>query len=316
MPAESSVCQTCGTVKVIEPSVPVIHTLRTGPAIEPEPQRPQDSSPPVTAPPTSTGPPQSKFATTASFGTPLSGGAPPIGMAAPYPTPELEPSADPGRHRGTRIAIAVVALVIVIAGIAGAVIVMTGSGSDSTDVATQATTDATRDTVHAADEVGRTSAESKSAAVEAPAISPPPTTVAPKPGQVRLGPGVDDPTGATRTVQDLATALAHGDWSRARAIRPGLSGDDAALESGYAALNESTVIVSYAAPDSTGVDGAYLAWETTDSGEQTSIYCRHWTLTNAGTTVTDEVGGTSMQAHWPRWVDPSEVTDEVIGLCS
>lgn len=123
----------------------------------------------------------------------------------------------------------------------------------------------------------------------------------------------DDQEQAIQVVQNLATALAQHDWGRARSIRPGL-GSDGTLSSGYGALRTSTVVITEASSQETSgivtLAGAYVAQETLDTGQRTSLYCQQWTIDLSQDQV---VGATNLVTTTnlvptPGWTSPSDPT--------
>lgn len=191
--------------------------------------------------------------------------------------------------------------------IVGAVIFLTGEGSDTERASP--TTVASAPTVSVA----------RSVVDRAPTTSAPSTTSttvideAASEGPIRL-PGVDDPHGAADIVQQLATALAHGEWDDARRVQPTSTQSDAGYAAGYRGLEESTVVVTDVTADSTRLTGAYVAWETADGLDRTSIYCMTWTVDPTGRTLSD-ARNSGAEERFDGWIDPATLTDRVDELC-
>ena len=96
----------------------------------------------------------------------------------------------------------------------------------------------------------------------------------------------------------MATALANGDWSRARALAPSSAPNDAKLAADYANLIDSTVVrVSDTAVSATTYAlriGLFAHESTSGGGTQTVLYCAHWNVDTAKGTIT-QVSGTKLK---------------------
>jgi hypothetical protein len=118
-------------------------------------------------------------------------------------------------------------------------------------------------------------------------------------------------------VQSLATALANHQWDQARSIYPLLE-TDSQLAIDYGALQASTVVItSENDGTTTGLTGAYVAWETVSGNQRTSIYCIAW---NVNPNEQQVVGQTSIDSdlvdYQSGWADPSSVVAVVESQCA
>jgi hypothetical protein len=223
----------------------------------------------------------------------------------------------------------VATLVVLLAGAIGGVLVLTSHHGTSGDTAT-IDHSVDRSDSGASGRTGRNSSDdttdqlasgegnTSDTTTNAPVIATPTTVGTPKVGKPVLLSGITDPYDVAPVVQRLATALAHHDWSAARAAMPSLDQTDAQLESGYGALHESTVIVTSVFDDGYQVSGAYLAWEQlADGTKQTSVYCSIWSVDPTNDTVATAQGtGVSHSGMWSGWKNPDEVAGQVGDLCS
>ncbi len=241
---------------------------------------------------------------------------PPVGVPSPTYAPPpgpASPAPGPGRHRGLAIGL-ISAAVVVIAAVVVTLIVLANHhdphrlATDNGDQVVDAT--AAPDTTAAA-------AEDDDSDEASTTETAPSTTAGSEPGVPILVDGATDENGSVDIIQRLATALADGDWDTARSIRPDLSSDDSQLESGYGALEKSTVIATSVSPDGTDVRGAYLAWEDPNGAQQTSVYCDHWTVDPTDGVVTHEAstGLPSRPDAWSGWKSPGDVADQVGQIC-
>ena len=249
---------------------------------------------------------------------PSGGGAPPSGYPPASPVPPFFRASAPAPGKPSRHGLAIglgIGLAVVVIALAATVIILVNH--NKSNQTTAASTGHETDTsLQMAKET--TDLSSGARGVETPTVTDAPTTTASSgPGVSILTPGVSDSHGSVDVIQQVATALANGDWPAARALRPDLSNDDATLESGYGGLEQSTVIATSVSGDGTEVHGAYVAWETTASGDQTSIYCTDWTVDPDLGEVTNETskGLNNSQARWSRWVAPSDAVSDIEALC-
>jgi hypothetical protein len=119
-------------------------------------------------------------------------------------------------------------------------------------------------------------------------------------------------------VQSLANALANHQWDLARSIYPTL-GSDAQLAVDYGALNSSTVVVTKESDAGAAVNlaGAYVAWESVNGNQQTSIYCIDWSVdTNSQQVQSETAIDSNLVAYANTWVDPTTVDSVVQGQCT
>jgi S1-C subfamily serine protease len=139
------------------------------------------------------------------------------------------------------------------------------------------------------------------------------------------GPGVAIPTVALSSqgttsmyiVQSLATALANHQWDQARTIYPLLE-SDSQLAIDYGALQASTVVVTGENDGSTtvGLTGAYVAWETVNGDQRTSIYCIGWTVDPNDQQVVNQASiDSDLVDYQSGWADPSSVVTVVESQC-
>jgi S1-C subfamily serine protease len=153
--------------------------------------------------------------------------------------------------------------------------------------------------------------------------APPPTGSAPAPSG---GPGnaiasiplTSEGTTAMQIVQSLANALANHQWELARSIYPALP-PDSQLAIGYGALSASTVVVTNESDAASNVNltGAYVAWETVNGNQQTSIYCIDWAVdTNSQQVQNASSIDSNLVAYANGWVDPSTLVSVVQGQCT
>ena len=122
---------------------------------------------------------------------------------------------------------------------------------------------------------------------------------------------------AVRVAQDVASALANGDWNAVRRMSPTDQRTNSQFERDYAGLDSSTVVLARSTPLSSGLVDLRLglvAHESRSSGPQTSLYCTHWIVDPVGSTVqrldaalVRTVGGT---------VPAGQVADELAGTCA
>jgi len=119
--------------------------------------------------------------------------------------------------------------------------------------------------------------------------------------------------------QSLATALANHNWDAARSFFSGLSQSDSALQSEYGGLNLSTVVVTGESDNGDGtvnLNGAYVAWETVNGNQQTSVYCIDWDINpTAQQVLTQSSDGSSQEDYEPGWVSPQSLERVVQGQC-
>jgi len=124
---------------------------------------------------------------------------------------------------------------------------------------------------------------------------------------------------AMTVAQSLATALANHDWDAARSLFSGLSQSDSTLQSEYGGLNQSTVVVTDESDNGDGsvnLNGAYVAWETVNGSQQTSVYCIDWDINpTAQQVLTQSSDGSSQEAYAPGWVSPQSLESVVQGRC-
>jgi hypothetical protein len=121
-------------------------------------------------------------------------------------------------------------------------------------------------------------------------------------------------------VQSLATALASHNWDQARSIYSGLSESDDQLQSEYGGLNQSTVVVTGDGannPDGTvNLTGAYVAWETVNGNQQTSIYCISWDVDPGNRQVLSQSSdGPTLADYQSGWEDPQSMESAVLNQC-
>jgi hypothetical protein len=120
-------------------------------------------------------------------------------------------------------------------------------------------------------------------------------------------------------VQSLATALAEHNWDQARSIFPSLPESDAQLQTDYGGLNKSTVVVKGTADNGDGtvsLTGAYVAWETVNGSQQTSIYCIGWDVNPGSGQVNSQSSiGSSVEDYQAGWADPQSLESVVTTKC-
>ncbi|HXW79945.1 MAG TPA: S1C family serine protease [Acidimicrobiales bacterium] len=118
-------------------------------------------------------------------------------------------------------------------------------------------------------------------------------------------------------VQSYASDLAHHDWSAARGIDPALP-SDAQLAAGYADLQASTVVITAEGASAANVVlmGAYVAWETFDGVNRSSIYCGQWTVNvPAGELVDVKSVGSDLVGYTAGWANPASLVPVVVAQC-
>ncbi len=124
---------------------------------------------------------------------------------------------------------------------------------------------------------------------------------------------------AMTVVQSLATALADHDWDQARSVYSSL-GDDDSLQNGYGGLTESTVIVTNAIDNGNATStltGAYVAWESVNGSERTSIYCIQWLVNPGSQQVVNQTNIDSPLVDYEAGnVDPTALVSVVSNQCS
>jgi hypothetical protein len=99
--------------------------------------------------------------------------------------------------------------------------------------------------------------------------------------------------------QQFASALAAGDWARARTLGPSSSTSDANYRAQYGNLDASTVVPVRATALSVtkyALRIGLVAHETNNGVKQTSLYCAHWDVDTAAGTVT-QVDGTRVRTE-------------------
>jgi hypothetical protein len=105
----------------------------------------------------------------------------------------------------------------------------------------------------------------------------------------------------------LASALADGDWSTARAISPLPDWDNQTYAEGFAGLDASTVFlggVDDSDPDRLVMYLMQVAHESRQEGAQTSIYCVRWDLLIDSSTI-DKVAG-ELLLREPGFTPPAD----------
>jgi len=121
-------------------------------------------------------------------------------------------------------------------------------------------------------------------------------------------------------VQSLAAALASHNWTLARSIFSGLSQSDDQLQSDYGGLDQSTVVVTGDGPDNpdgtVNLTGAYVAWETVNGNQQTSIYCISWDVNPGSRQVLSQSSdGPSLEDYQSGWAVPQSLESAVLDRC-
>ena len=117
--------------------------------------------------------------------------------------------------------------------------------------------------------------------------------------------------------QQVASALADGNWAAVRRLSPTDQRTNAQFERDYAGLDRSTVVLARETTLSSGLVDLRLglvAHESRASGPQTSLFCTHWIVDPVDATVqrldgalVRTVGGT---------VPPGQVAAELAGTCA
>jgi hypothetical protein len=126
-------------------------------------------------------------------------------------------------------------------------------------------------------------------------------------------------TSAMNVAQSLASALASHNWVQARSIFSGLTQSDDQLQSEYGGLDQSTVVVTSESHNGDGtvdLTGAYVAWETANGNQQTSVYCISWDV-NPGSqqVVSQSADGPSLEDYQSGWADPQSMESVVTSQC-
>lgn len=147
-------------------------------------------------------------------------------------------------------------------------------------------------------------------------ITVPPTSVRATAAQAL--PGTPDPVlGALDLAQELATALAHDDWSRVRQLEPGKANlSDAQFFAQYNDLDESTAILVSAGDQGGGTYSLRLGLVAHQNGSQTSLYCVTWVVSNGSKTVAESAVGTrALLDHAPGQLEPLAQADRLRREC-
>ena len=159
----------------------------------------------------------------------------------------------------------------------------------------------------------RTDGSSLSSTTESSTVEP---TLGVVVSAATLSPNAGD---AAKIVQSYATALAHHDWQAARAVKANLGMSDDALQKGYGALRESTIVITGEGVGNEGsmpITGAYVAWEVVNGAQQTSIYCTRWDVNIAeGQILTEASNGPSQSGVTNGWADPKAELPAVVAAC-
>ena len=159
----------------------------------------------------------------------------------------------------------------------------------------------------------------------APTTAAPPTTAAnapvPRTGEL-IAPADLPPaaSGAATTAQAAATALAVGDWDKARALVPSLGGsDNQELAKAWAGLNYATLVVT---DWKAGKKGAFslrlgeVAHESSGDAKRTNLYCVTWTVTGGRIVAMSDQQLIDPQP-WKagEWVDPAVAAEVLRSTC-
>jgi hypothetical protein len=138
-------------------------------------------------------------------------------------------------------------------------------------------------------------------AVQGPAEAAPPST----------------PIGRALVVaQDMADALADGDWREVRRLSPTDQRTIGEFERDYAGLEQSTVVPVWAAGLSSGLVDlriGLVAHESRPTGPQTSLFCAHWIVDPSGRTV-QRLDAARIRTE-PGTTPPADVTAELETTC-
>ncbi|MGE0881234.1 MAG: hypothetical protein AB7L13_12555 [Acidimicrobiia bacterium] len=149
-----------------------------------------------------------------------------------------------------------------------------------------------------------------------------PTTAAPS--TVVAAPATTAPSGSPEarvqaTAQQLATALASGDWPTARRLEPArASWTDQQFTDGYGDLDASTVV-----PVSTNrmADGRYelkmvlVAFRTIKGAPVTTVFCGDWLVDGTLQRVTQQPTPSSLATR-DGWVDPKVASQPYLSACA
>lgn len=118
--------------------------------------------------------------------------------------------------------------------------------------------------------------------------------------------------------QELAAALAAGDWPRVRELEPDKADlGDAELEQGFGPLVRSTLVpVGFSGTDPYRLRMLLVAHEESDSGPVTRPFCVTWDVDLMAGTI-DQTGlDTVPLLVEDGWVDPAQLREAAIELCS
>lgn len=166
-----------------------------------------------------------------------------------------------------------------------------------------------------------TTAPSLATTVPIPSTAPAPTTAsapttvatpstAPPPPTTR-------PTRALVVAQQVASALADGNWAAVRRLSPTDQRTNAQFEKDYAGLDRSTVVPARQTPLSSGLVDlrvGLVAHESRTSGPQTSLFCAHWIVDPVTSTV-QRLDGALVRTMGGT-IPPSQVSAELATTCA
>ena len=122
----------------------------------------------------------------------------------------------------------------------------------------------------------------------------------------------------SRLAQSLASALADGDWQRVRELdTPKARLSDADFESGWGALEQSTMLPVRSSPD-----GSVTRWrlglvahELDDGARVTTAFCVNWDVDlDAGSVIQTGVGSLRLDDQ-TGWVDPIDMAPQFAARC-
>jgi hypothetical protein len=122
---------------------------------------------------------------------------------------------------------------------------------------------------------------------------------------------------ALAIAQDMADALADGDWRAVRRLSPTDRRTDAQLATDYAGLDSSTVVPASEAQLSSGLVDlrvGLVAHETRPAGPQTSLFCAHWIVDPANSTV-QRLDAAHLRTEGGT-IAPAEVEAELADTCA
>lgn len=148
-------------------------------------------------------------------------------------------------------------------------------------------------------------------------VAPPATDAAAAAAAQVAAPPAAEPVEVT-AAQELASALADGDWARARQLNPAVATwSDDEFEEGYGDLAASTVVpvgTSDVGGGRMDLRMGLVAHQYVEGDRRTTLYCVTWRVDPALGTVGQQ-GAAAVLDTRSSWIDPAEIADEVRSGC-